>query len=111
MSERFLIDAQLPPGLVGLFARSGHEAVHVVDVGLHTADDAKISAFARKAGMIIVTKDEDFAIMRRLSPAAPRVIWIRVGNATNRALWERLQPVMDEIFAAVDDGEGVIEVR
>jgi predicted nuclease of predicted toxin-antitoxin system len=111
LSERFLIDAQLPPGLVELFARAGHEAVHVADVGLHTADDAKISVFARRSGMLIVTKDEDFATMRRFSPSAPRVSWIRIGNATNRALWDRLQPVMDEIFAAVAAGEGVIEVR
>ena len=108
---RFLIDAQLPPGLAKLFARAGHEAVHVFDVGLHTEEDGKISAFASKSGMIIVTKDEDFVTMRRLSPAAPRVIWVRIGNTTNRVLRDRIQPLMDEILAAVAAGEEIIEIR
>jgi predicted nuclease of predicted toxin-antitoxin system len=111
LSLSFLIDAQLPPGLAVLFTRAGHEAVHVADVGLHTEDDAKISAYASKAGMVLVTKDQDFATMRRLSPAAPRVIWVRIGNTTNRVLRERIQPLMGEILAALAAGEEIIEIR
>ena len=108
---RFLIDAQLPPGLVSIFIQAGHEAVHVTDVGLLTKDDVKIGAYAAKAGMIVVTKDEDFATMRRLSASAPKVIWVRIGNATNRALRMRIQPLMAEILAALAAGEQIIEVR
>ena len=36
---KILIDAQLPPGLKLMLAEAGHEALHVVDVGLRDADD------------------------------------------------------------------------
>lgn len=111
MKLRFLIDAQLPPSLTELFTQAGHEAVHVADVGLHTEGDSNIRAYAAKHGMVVVTKDQDFAAMRRLSPAAPSVIWIRIGNTTNRALRERMQPLMDDLLAAVEAGEEIIEIR
>lgn len=107
----FLIDAQLPVGLVNLFREAGHEAIHVVDAGLLTARDGEIRTYAAKAGMVVVTKDEDFAVMRRFSANAPRVIWVRTGNTTNRALKARLQPLMAEILTALADGEAIVEVR
>jgi predicted nuclease of predicted toxin-antitoxin system len=108
---RFLIDTQLPPGLVHLFIQAGHEAVHVTDVGLLTENDAKVGAYASEAGMIIVTKDEDFVTMRRLSSGAPKVVWVRIGNATSRALTARMRPLMAETLAALAAGEVIVEVR
>ena len=83
----------------------------MTEVGLLTEDDGKIAAYAARAGMIVVTKDEDFATMRRLSSRAPKVLWVRIGNATTRALTARIQPLMPEILAALAAGEDVIEVR
>ena len=108
---RFLIDAQLPLGLVGLFRKAGHEAAHVADVGLLTASDDEIRRYAIKSRIVVVTKDEDFAVMRRFATNAPQVIWIRIGNTTNDALKERLQSRLAEIVAALADGEEVVEVR
>jgi predicted nuclease of predicted toxin-antitoxin system len=39
---KILIDAQLPPGLKLMLAEAGHEAVHLVEVGLRDADDAQV---------------------------------------------------------------------
>jgi predicted nuclease of predicted toxin-antitoxin system len=107
----FLIDAQLPVGLIRLFQQAGHEAAHVYEVGLLGARDGEIRAFAARAGMIVVTKDRDFATMRQLSSRAPRVVWIRTGNTTNHALRTRLEPAMDEILAALAEGEAIVEIR
>jgi predicted nuclease of predicted toxin-antitoxin system len=107
----FLIDAQLPVGLVRLFRQAGHEATHVEDVGLLAARDSEIRPFAARAGMVIVTKDEDFVIKRQLSARAPSVVWIRTGNTTNRALTARMKPVMEEILMALAEGEPIVEVR
>lgn len=101
----------MPPTLASLFIRAGQEALHVADAGLLTETDVKIAAYATKAGMIIVTKDDDFVTMRRLSSRAPRVVWGRIGNATSRALTMRMQPLMAEILAALAAGEEIIEVR
>ena len=108
---RFLIDAQLPPGLVNLFVDAGHEAVHVTDVRLLTEQDKKICAYAVREGMIVVTKDEDFVQMRLFSSEVPSVLWIRVGNTTNRALAMRLQPLLGEALAALAAGEKIVEIR
>jgi len=58
---RFLVDAQLPPGLVQFLEKRGHEAKAVRDVGLREAQDPAIWAFAVSGGRLVVTKDEDFA--------------------------------------------------
>jgi predicted nuclease of predicted toxin-antitoxin system len=110
---RFLLDAQLSPALTGLFVEAHHEAVHVRDVGLLSASDREIAAYAAKADMIIATKDEDFMTMRMLSSSshAPKVVWILIGNATNRVLEARMQPLMPEILAALAAGEEIIEIR
>ena len=107
---RFLVDAQLPPGLVRLFREAGLQAVHVTDVGLLNAGDNEIRAYAVSEGMIVVTKDEDFAVARRLSASAPAVMWVRIGNATNRVLMERLRPVLAEVLDALAGGEPIVEV-
>jgi predicted nuclease of predicted toxin-antitoxin system len=108
---RFLIDAQLPPALADLFTQAGHEAVHVGGLGMHMESDSNVGAYAAEAGMIIVTKDEDFVTMRRLSPEAPRVVWVRIGNATNRVLKMRMEPLMAETLAALAAGEEIVEIR
>jgi predicted nuclease of predicted toxin-antitoxin system len=110
---RFLIDAQLPPALASLFVNARQEAVHVRDVGLLAANDAEIATYAAKADMIIVTKDEDFVTMRKLSSSsnAPKVVWVRIGNATNRVLETHMRPLMPDILAALAAGEEIIEVR
>ena len=61
--------------------------------------------------MIIVTKDEDFVTMRRLSSRAPRVIWVRIGNATSRALRMKMEPLMPETLSALAAGEEIVEIR
>lgn len=108
---RFLIDAQLPPALKSLFIDAGHDAAHVADVGMLTESDATIGAYAAEAEMIIVTKDEDFVTMRRLSSRAPRVVWVRIGNATSRALRMKMEPLMPETLSALAAGEEIVEIR
>lgn len=108
---RFLIDAQLPPALASLFIDAGHEAVHVADIGMLAANDQEIGEYAVEAGMIIVTKDEDFVTMRRLFRRAPSLVWVRIGNTTSRVLRMRMKPLMPEVLAALAAGEEIVEVR
>jgi predicted nuclease of predicted toxin-antitoxin system len=108
---RFLIDAQLPPALAPHLVDLGHEAVHVGDVGLLTARDQDIWQYAVATGAVLVTKDEDFVTMRALStPVGPPVIWVRVGNATRRALIRRFSAILPELLAALERGETVVQI-
>lgn len=106
---RFLVDAQLPPGLAAWLQQRGHVAHHVRDFGLDKAPDRDVAAKAFADGAIIVTKDSDFS---RLS-AGNRgigVLWLRLGNGTLNSLLRSLEPVMAEVEQALAEGQQLVEV-
>jgi predicted nuclease of predicted toxin-antitoxin system len=107
---RFLVDAQLPPALVGSLADGGHEAEHVADRKMQTASDAAIWDYALATSAVIVTKDEDFAQRKVLTGAGPAVVWIRLPNTRRRDLLIWFETVMPQILAALERGETLVEV-
>jgi predicted nuclease of predicted toxin-antitoxin system len=106
---RFLIDAQLPPGLARLLVKRGYAAEHVNCVGLGVANDSAIWRYAARTGATLLTKDEDFVALAREVPG-PQVVWVRVGNISNDALWRTLEPLLDEIVRSLNAGERTIEI-
>jgi predicted nuclease of predicted toxin-antitoxin system len=85
---RFIVDAQLPPALARHLQLLGHEAEHVIDLGLERASDRDIWEVAAAQSAIIVTKDEDFPPMRAIQEEGPTILWIRIGNTTRPTLWK-----------------------
>ena len=108
---RLLVDAQLPPVLADWLAKQGHQAEHVFDHLKPTAEDDEVWALAVKLNAALVTKDEDFITIRTRSAAGPAIVWLRIGNATNPALVAWLQPRLNNILCAIDDGAFIVEVR
>ena len=106
----FLVDAQLPPGLARWPADQGHSAQHVNDVGLTGAEDSVIWNHALGVDAIIVIKDEDAERTARTA-VGPVIVWLRIGNATNRALLEWLEPRWTSIVQLLIDDNRLIEVR
>ncbi len=73
------MDQGLPRSTVLHLHNAGIEAVHVGDMGLATASDAKILDIGRQEGRVVVTLDADFHALLVLSGAAgPSVIRIRI---------------------------------
>jgi predicted nuclease of predicted toxin-antitoxin system len=105
---KFLVDAQLPPGLCGWLEARGHEAEHVFELGMHAAADAEIAARAAETGAVLVTKDEDF-LVRRAWGRIP-LLWLRCGNVSNRALAEWLEARWGAIEGLLQAGEALVEV-
>src|SRR5437016_4074114 len=66
---------QLPPALARWLAANGHEAEHVLDLGLSGATDLMIWDHAARADAIIVTKDEDFAQRKTIDLKGPKAVW------------------------------------
>jgi predicted nuclease of predicted toxin-antitoxin system len=60
---------------------------------------------------IIVTKDEDFAERTARTDVGPVIVWLRIGNATNRALLEWLEPRWSSVVQLLIDDNRLIEVR
>jgi predicted nuclease of predicted toxin-antitoxin system len=108
---RFLVDAQLPPALAHFLENHGHEAKAAREVGLRSAEDPAIWAFADAGAWIVVTKDEDFAERVLRSKTGPQVLWLRIGNSTNRVLLTWLEPLLPGAVADLQAGHRLVELR
>src|SRR5262245_35327231 len=106
---KFLVDAQLPPGLARWIAAQGHEAEHVADIDMLAAGDQEIAGHAEKNNAILISKDEDFLALRL--PDRFVFVWLRCGNCTNRALIEWMDARWGRLIALLEQGEWMIEVR
>jgi predicted nuclease of predicted toxin-antitoxin system len=111
LTARFVIDAQLPPALAVHLAARGFLAEHVNRIGLREAHDVSIWEYARRHDATLITKDEDFVALARREESGPQVVWIRCGNIANDPLWAALSAVLDEVLAAIEIGERIVEVR
>lgn len=108
---RFLIDAQLPPGLAKRLEAAGHEAAHLHDVMNPDATDLHVAAEADRRHAILVSKDEDFVDLSQRGILTVPLLWIRCGNVTNVRLWQVLEPLLPRIEYALASGERIVEVR
>jgi predicted nuclease of predicted toxin-antitoxin system len=105
----FLVDAQLPPSLAEALRQTGCQAIHLVDLGLLAAPDQQIWDEAISRSAILVTKDRDFPLRRAASNDGPAILWIRVGNISNRKLIELTLRALPAIIEAIERDEAVIE--
>jgi predicted nuclease of predicted toxin-antitoxin system len=108
---RFLVDAQLPPAFARYLESAGHEASAVRDLGLHHATDREIWDFARDHGWILITKDEDFALRAIDDESGAPVVWLRIGNSTNRVLLAWFAPLLEVVIDELEAGTRLIELQ
>ena len=108
---RFLVDAQLPPGLAQFLEEQGHEAKAVRDVGLREAQDPAIWNYAQAGGWVVITKDEDFAERALQARVGPQILWLRIGNSTNQVLFTWLHPLFSDAIQALKAGQRLVELK
>ena len=106
----FLVDAQLPPSLAEALRQAGCQAVHVADLGLLAATDQQIWDEAISRSAVLVTKDRDFSLRRAARNDGPAILWVRLGDVSNRKLIEQVLGALPAIIDAIERGEAVIEV-
>jgi predicted nuclease of predicted toxin-antitoxin system len=65
---RFFLDANMPRSAVSALSKLGHEVEFSRDIGMANERDEVIAARARETGAVLVTRDLDFADVRRYPP-------------------------------------------
>jgi len=105
------IDAQLSPALACWIRETFQIEAHAVrDLGLRNAKDAAIFKAAREAGVVVMSKDEDFRLLvERLGPP-PQVLWVTCGNTSNARLREILTKSLPAAIELLERGEPLVEI-
>ncbi|MBY0611878.1 MAG: DUF5615 family PIN-like protein [Beijerinckiaceae bacterium] len=108
---RFIVDANLPPLLARWIAEHGDQCVHVSEIGLASASDREIWTYALANDAVIVSKDEDFVLLRAASAIGPQIVWVRIGNAASRVLLPRFESAWRSLKESLEQGRAVVELR
>jgi len=100
-----LLDQNLSAQLLLDLSSAFPGSAHVRELGLAEADDEAIWRHAARHGFTILTKDADFHQMSFLRGAPPKVIWIRLGNASTESLRTLLRSRTADLLSFGDDPE------
>ena len=84
------------------------DSVHARDVGLESADDFAVWAYARDRRFIIVSKDSDYRQLSFAFGHPPKVIWIRRGNCSTSEIAAILRHRFGDVTAFVQGDEAAL---
>jgi predicted nuclease of predicted toxin-antitoxin system len=74
------------------------------------AADPVIFQAARTAGVVVMTKDENFIkLLDRLGPP-PQVVWVTCGNIANQELRRLILPAWPAVAELLARGESLVEI-
>lgn len=79
---KLLFDENLSFRLVGLLAEPYPGSEHVRNLGLLGAEDGEIWRYAAANQFLLTSKDADFFQRSLVYGVPPKVIWLRIGNAS-----------------------------
>ena len=106
---KLLFDQNLSRHLVGHLRDVFPESEHVSALELDGATDEVIWEYAREHGHLIVSKDSDFRQLAFLHGPPPKVLWLRVGNASTASVLEVLLDHVEVIEAfGVSEDEALL---
>ena len=106
------IDAQLSPALAAWINRTFDDttAQSARALGLWDAEDEGVVRAARKAGVVMMSKDSDFLnLLDRYGPP-PKVIWVTCGNTSNQRTRTILKQTLQPAIEMLKGSETVVEI-
>ena len=105
------VDAHLSPAIATWITNTfGITALALRDVGLRDAEDPEIFEAAKAQGIILMTKDSDFADLINHLGSPPQIIWLTCGNTSNARLREILSATLPEALELLRAGEALVEI-
>lgn len=96
---KFLIDAQLSPALIKVFAARGHICLHTRDLPLQNqTSDRSINDLSLKESLILDTKDTDFYSSFLLHRRPYKLIFVSLGNMRLRETLSHFEKIIDPVL-------------
>ncbi len=84
---KYLIDAQLPLKLKNLLSSKGYDAIHTLELEQQNrTSDLIIIEHSKAAECVIITKDSDFLLSYLLNKTPRKLLIVKTGNISNKAL-------------------------
>lgn len=98
----FLIDAQLPRKLADFFNEKGISAIHTLDLpDKNATTDKYIKEMATKDNLVVITKDDDFLRSFLIEGKPSRLLLLKTGNISNKALMELFEKGFTVILSLI----------
>ena len=98
---KILLDANISWKLVNSLKPIFGDCAHVDFIGLNVpAEDIDIWNYALDNGYTIITKDNDFEDLLELNGYPPKVVLLKTGNNSSKALMElliKLKPIIEDL--------------
>jgi predicted nuclease of predicted toxin-antitoxin system len=108
---KILLDANISWKLSNVLKPIFGECAHVDLIGLSVpANDIDIWDYALKNGYIIITKDNDFVDLLELKSFPPKVVLLKTGNNSSKALSELLISIKPMIEDLENNNYGLLEI-
>jgi predicted nuclease of predicted toxin-antitoxin system len=102
---KIVIDMNLSPRWVQVFANVGWEAVHWSQVGATTASDREIMSWARENGYVVFTHDLDFsALLAATQGEGPSIIQVRTQNVLPEAIGDLVINAIQQFLSELEKG-------
>ncbi len=105
------IDAQLSPAIAFWIENNFDvQSAALRDLGLRDAEDAEIFDAAKRANVVVMTKDSDFVSLLERFDAPPKIIWLTCGNTSNTNLKIILSKTLRDAIDLLEGGEKIVEI-
>ena len=83
---KLLFDQNISFRITKFLYKSFPEAKHINEVGLQDSTDTNIWEFAKSNGYAIINFDSDYYDLSLIKGCPPKIIWLRIGNATTKRI-------------------------
>ena len=108
---KLLFDQNISPKIAKQIESDFSGSYQVRHVGLEDASDSQIFDFAKENGYAIVTFDADFVDLNIIRGIPPKIIWLKTGNLTTKAISTLLQKNKSSLIEFLESSAlGILEI-
>ncbi|MCL2765501.1 MAG: DUF5615 family PIN-like protein [Treponema sp.] len=108
---KILLDANISYKLINKLKPIFGECEHVDLIGINVpVQDIDIWKYAKNNGFIIITKDNDFINLLELKGFPPKVVLLKTGNNSSKAIMELFVNIKSKIEDLKKNEYGLIEI-